>query len=209
MRRLELHPDDPQPRLLRQAADALRQGAVAALPTDACYVLACRLDDKAAVERLRAIRGIDERHLLTLLCRDLAEIATYANVDNRQYRFLKAHTPGAYTFVLPATKEVPRRLWHPSRKTLGMRVPDAPVARGLMEALGEPLIASTLTLHGDDAPLADPDEIVDRIGGQLDLLLDIGPVGTRPTTIIDLTAEEPTVTRIGCGEVGHLLVRET
>lgn len=203
--RFAIHRTTPQPRLLRQAASLLRGGALAVLPTDACYALACRLDDKAAVERLRALRDIDERHLLTLMCRDLAEIATYAQVDNRQYRFVKALTPGAYTFVLPATREVPRRLAHPSRKTVGMRVPDSPVISGLLAELGEPVLASTLTLAGDDAPLSDPDEIDARIGKRIDLLVDAGTLGTTPTSIIDLTSDEPTVVRIGCGPVDRLV----
>lgn len=203
--RLTLHRANPQPRLLRQAAERLREGALAAVPTDACYALACRLDDKAAVERLRAIRGIDDKHLLTLMCRDLAQIADYAIVDNRQYRFLRSLTPGAYTFVLQATKEVPRRLWHPSRKTVGMRVPDSPVVSGLLELLGEPVLASTLTLPGDDEPLADPDDIEARIGKRVDLLLDVGMLGTEPTTIVDMTAEPPVVTRAGLGPVERLL----
>lgn len=142
--RFELHPVDPQARLLRQAAQILRDGGVAAVPTDACYVLACPLGDKQAVDRLRAIRGLDEKHLLTLMCRDLSELAVYAHVDNRQYRFLKEWTPGPYTFVLNATKETPRRLWHPSRKTIGLRVPASPVAQGLLEAHSEPLLCASL-----------------------------------------------------------------
>ena len=203
--RFAVPPVTPQPRLLRQAAALIQGGALAVLPTDACYALACRLDDKAAVERLRALRGIDDRHLLTLMCRDLAEIATYAQVDNRQYRFVKALTPGAYTFVLPATREVPRRLAHPSRKTVGMRVPDSPIVSGLLEALGGPVLASTLKLPGDDEPLADPDEIESRIGKRIDLLVDAGALGTTPTSIIDLTAGEPVVARIGCGPVDRLV----
>ena len=203
--RFAIHRTTPQQRLLRQAASLIRSGALAVLPTDACYALACRLDDKAAVDRLRALRAIDDRHLLTLMCRDLAEISTYAVVDNRQYRFLKALTPGAYTFVLPATREVPRRLAHPSRKTVGMRVPDSPVIAGLLAELGEPVLASTLTLPGDEAPLADPDEIEARIGKRIDLLVDAGVLGTTPTSIIDLTADEPTVVRIGCGPVDRLV----
>lgn len=203
--RFTIHRTTPQQRLLRQAAGLIRSGALAVLPTDACYALACRLDDKAAVDRLRALRAIDERHLLTLMCRDLAEISTYAVVDNRQYRFIKALTPGAYTFVLPATREVPRRLAHPSRKTVGMRVPDSPVIAGLLAELGEPVLASTLTMPGEDAPLADPDEIEARIGKRIDLLVDAGTLGTTPTSIIDLTGDEPTVVRIGCGPVDRLV----
>lgn len=203
--RFAIHRTHPQPRLLKQAATLLRGGALAVLPTDACYALACRLDDKDAVERLRALRGIDERHLLTLVCRDLAEIATYARVDNRQYRFLKALTPGAYTFVLDATREVPRRLAHPSRKTVGMRVPDSPILSGLLAEFGEPVLASTLQLAGDDEPLNDPDDIEARVGKRIDLLVDAGTLGTTPTTIVDMTADEPVVVRVGCGPVERLV----
>src|SRR5690606_23704640 len=151
--RLEIHPTNPQRRLLFRAAEALRDGGLVAMPTDACYVLACRLGDREAVERLRAIRGLDARHLLTLMCRDLSELSTYARVDNSQYRFLREWTPGPYTFVLDATREVPRRLWHPSRKTIGLRVPDSPIAQGVLEAHGEPVLCSSLILPGEDDPL--------------------------------------------------------
>ncbi len=199
--RFTVHPTHPQPRLLRQAADILRRGGIAALPTDACYVLACHLDDKQSVDRLRAIRELDERHLLTLMCRDLSELATYAQVDNRQYRFLKDWTPGAYTFVLDATKEVPRRLWHPSRKTIGLRVPDSALVRGLLEALGEPVLCTTLVLPGDTDPLNDPDEIERRLGRRIELLVDAGGQGMVPTTVIDLTGEAPVILRVGVGDV--------
>ena len=203
--RFAIHRTHPQPRLLKQAAALLRSGALAVLPTDASYTLACRLDDKDAVERLRALRGIDERHLLTLMCRDLGEIATYARVDNRQYRFLKGLTPGAYTFVLDATREVPRRLAHPSRKTVGMRVPDSAIVSGLLAEFGEPVLASTLQLAGDEEPLGDPDEIEARIAKRIDLLIDAGTLGTTPTSIIDMTADEPVVLRVGCGPVDRLV----
>ncbi len=199
--RFELHPVDPQARLLRQAAQILRDGGVAAVPTDACYVLACRLGDKGAVDRLRAIRGLDERHLLTLMCRDLSELAVYAHVDNRQYRFLKEWTPGPYTFVLNATKETPRRLWHPSRKTIGLRVPASPVAQGLLEAHGEPLLCASLIMPGDDEPLHEADEIVARLARRIDLVLDAGGQSFDPTTVVDMTGDEPVVTRVGKGSV--------
>lgn len=199
--RLSLHPTHPQPRLLRQAADLVRTGSLVAMPTDACYVLACQLGDKAAVDRLRAIRGLDEKHLLTLMCRDLSELATYAQVDNRQFRFLRERTPGPYTFILNATREVPRRLWHPSRKTIGLRVPDAPVALGLLEALGEPVLCATLVLPGDEDPLHEADEIIERLAKRIDLVLDAGGQGYQPTTVIDLTGEQPEVVRVGCGSV--------
>lgn len=199
--RFTVHPQSPQPRLLAQAAKMLSQGAVLALPTDACYVLACQLDDKGAVERLRALRGVDDRHLLTLMCRDLSEVATYAQVDNRQYRFLKDWTPGPYTFVLPATKEVPRRLWHPSRKTIGLRVPSSPVVDGLLAAHGAPLICSSLILPGEDDPLHDPDDIVERLARRVEGVIDAGGQGFEPTTVVDMTGDTPLVTRLGCGPV--------
>lgn len=199
--RFELHPVDPQARLLRQAAQILRDGGVAAVPTDACYVLACPLGDKQAVDRLRAIRGLDEKHLLTLMCRDLSELAVYAHVDNRQYRFLKEWTPGPYTFVLNATKETPRRLWHPSRKTIGLRVPASPVAQGLLEAHGEPLLCASLIMPGDEEPLHEADEIVARLARRVDLVLDAGGQSFDPTTVVDMTGDEPVVTRVGKGSV--------
>ena len=207
--RFTVHPTHPQARLLRQAAQVLGEGGVLAMPTDACYVVACRLDDKQAVDRLRALRGIDEKHLLTLMCRDLSELATYAQVDNSQYRFLRDWTPGPYTFILPATREVPRRLWHPSRKTIGLRVPSSPVAQGLLEAHGAPLICSSLILPGDDDPLHDADEILSRTTRRLDALIDAGGQPFEATTVVDLTGGAPLVTRIGCGPVdGRIEVAE-
>jgi len=203
--RFELHPGNPQPRLLRQAADVLRAGGVLAVPTDACYVLACPLGDRDAVDRLRAIRGIDDKHLLTLMCRDLAEVSVYAHVDNRQYRFLKEWTPGPYTFVLPATKETPRRLWHRSRKTIGLRVPDSPVVQGLLDAHGEPVLCASLILPGGEDPLHEADEILEKLARRIDLVLDVGGQGFEPTTVVDLTGEEPVVQRIGRGKVEGML----
>ncbi len=199
--RFVLHAENPQQRLLRQAAQVLRDGGVVALPTDACYVLACQLDDKSAVDRLRALRGLDEKHLLTLMCRDLSELSVYARVDNRQFRFLKEWTPGPFTFVLPATKEVPRRLWHPSRKTIGLRVPAAPVVTGLLEALGAPVLCSSLILPGEEDPLHEADEILERLARRIDAVLDAGGQPYSPTTVIDMTGEMPMVTRMGCGKV--------
>jgi tRNA threonylcarbamoyl adenosine modification protein (Sua5/YciO/YrdC/YwlC family) len=199
--RFELHPVDPQARLLRQAAQILRGGGVAAVPTDACYVLACHLGDKQAVDRLRAIRGLDEKHLLTLMCRDLSELAVYAHVDNRQYRFLKEWTPGPYTFVLNATKETPRRLWHPSRKTIGLRVPASPVVQGLLEAHGEPLLCASLIMPGEEEPLHEADEILERLARRIELVLDAGGQPFDPTTVVDMTGDEPVVTRVGRGKV--------
>ena len=199
--RFVLHPESPQVRLLRQAAQMLRDGGVVALPTDACYVLACQLDDKAAVERLRAIRGLDDKHLLTLMCRDLSEVSVYAQLDNRQYRFLREWTPGPFTFVLPATREVPRRLWHPSRKTIGLRIPAAPVAAGLLEALGAPLLCSSLILPGDEDPLHEADEILARLARRIDAVLDAGGQPFVPTTVVDMTGDTALVTRLGCGRI--------
>ena len=199
--RFTVHPDNPQPRLLRQAAQILADGGLIAMPTDACYVLACQLDDKSAVDRMRAIRGLDEKHLLTLLCRDLSEVALYAQVDNQQYRFLREWTPGPYTFVLTATRETPRRLWHPSRKTIGLRVPSSPVAAGLLEAHGAPLLGTTLVLPGDTDPLHEADEILERLARRIDAVIDAGGQGFEPTTIIDLSDGDPLVIRMGCGPV--------
>jgi tRNA threonylcarbamoyl adenosine modification protein (Sua5/YciO/YrdC/YwlC family) len=199
--RFELHPVDPQARLLRQAAQVLREGGLVATPTDACYALACRLGDREAVDRLRAIRALDEKHLLTLMCRDLSELAVYAHVDNRQYRFLKEWTPGPYTFVLNATKETPRRLWHPSRKTIGLRLPDSPVVQGLLEAHGEPVLCTSLIMPGETEPLHEADEILERLAKRIDLVLDAGGQPFVPTTLIDLTGEEPLVVRVGRGSV--------
>jgi tRNA threonylcarbamoyl adenosine modification protein (Sua5/YciO/YrdC/YwlC family) len=199
--RFEIHATHPQRRLLQQAAAILRAGGLVAMPTDACYVLACHLGDKPAVDRLRALRGIDERHLLTLMCRDLKAVSLYAQVDNRQYRFLRDWTPGAYTFILPATKEVPRRLWHPSRKTLGLRVPDHPVAAGLLDELGEPVITASLVMPGESEPLTDPDEIAKRLARRVELVIDAGGQGLQPTTVIDMTGDEPQVVRAGRGPI--------
>jgi tRNA threonylcarbamoyl adenosine modification protein (Sua5/YciO/YrdC/YwlC family) len=196
----QIHPDTPQLRLIRQAAQIIRSGGIVALPTDACYALVARLDDKAAVDRLRRIRGIDDKHHLTLLCRDLSEIAQYSRVDNRQYRLLKAATPGAYTFILEATKEVPRRLSHPSRKTIGLRVPDNAIAQALLEELGEPLLGTTLILPGQDHALSDPEEIRDGLGKVIDLVVDGGACQLEPTTVIDLSASEPILVRQGLGD---------
>ncbi len=195
-----LHPVDPQPRLIRQAAEIVRTGGVIVYPTDSCYALGCQIGDKAAMERLRVIRQVDEKHHFSLVCRDLSEVATYAKVDNRQYRLLKAATPGCYAFILEATREVPKRLQHPSRRTIGVRIPDHPVVRALLAELGEPLLTSTLTLPGDDVPLNDPEEFRERIERQVDLILDAGSCGVEPTTIVNLTGPEPVITRVGRGD---------
>jgi tRNA threonylcarbamoyl adenosine modification protein (Sua5/YciO/YrdC/YwlC family) len=196
----EIHPENPQPRLLRQAAQIIQSGGIAAAPTDSAYALVCRLDDKNAVEKLRRIRGVDEKHHLTLLVRDLSEISTYARVDNRRYRLLKAVTPGPYTVILDATHEVPRRLSHPSRKTIGLRVPENAILLALLEELGQPLIGTTLQLPGDDHMLSDPEEVRERIGKQLDLIIDGGAGTLEATTVIDLTGDEPVLLRQGRGD---------
>jgi len=199
-----VHPTHPQLRLLRQAAQLIEHGGVAAIPTDSCYALVCRLDDKAAADRVRRIRGVDERHHLTLLCRDLSEIANYAKVDNVQYRLIRNVTPGPYTFILEATREVPRRLSHPSRKTIGIRVPDHPVVQGLLEVLGQPLISTTLLLPGDELPRTDAGEIRERLEHDVDLVIDSGDAGIEPTTIVDLTAREAVLIRRGRGPIEAL-----
>jgi tRNA threonylcarbamoyl adenosine modification protein (Sua5/YciO/YrdC/YwlC family) len=196
----QIHPDNPQLRLIKQAAQIVHGGGIVALPTDSCYALVCHLDDKDAVTRLRRIREVDDKHHLTLLCRDLSEISLYARIDNRQYRLLKAATPGPYTFILEATKEVPRRVSHPSRKTIGLRVPENIIARCLLEELGQPLLGTTLILPKEDQPLTDSDQIRDRLDRQIDLVIDGGACSLEPTTVIDLTGEEPVLIRQGRGD---------
>ena len=200
----EVHPDDPQPRLLKQAAQILHAGGLVAIPTDSSYALVCHLDDKGAAERLRRLRGVDDKHHLTLLCRDLSELASHARVDNRQYRLLKLGTPGPYTFILEATKEVPRRVSHPSRRTIGLRVPEHPVAQGLLAVLGQPLLATTLIPAGESEPLNDPQEIRARYEKQLQAIVDAGACRLRPTTVIDLRGEEPVLVRLGRGDPAAL-----
>ena len=182
-----IHPDNPQERLIKQAADIVRGGGVVAYPTDSCYALGCQLGDKAAMERILNIRQIDQKHHLTLMCADLSELGTYAKVDNSQFRLLKATTPGSYTFILQASKEVPARTLHPKRKTIGLRVPDNIIALALLAELGEPLLSCTLMLPEDDEPLTDPYEIRDRLEHSVDAIIDGGWCGTEPTTVIDMT----------------------
>ena len=196
----EVHPDNPQLRLLRQAAQILHGGGIAAIPTDSSYALVCHLDDKAAVEKLRRIRGVDDKHHLTLLCRDLSELANYARVDNRQYRLMKLGTPGPYTFILEATKEVPRRVSHPSRRTIGLRVPDHRVAQELLAAFGQPLLGTTLIAPGESEPMNDAHEIRARLQQQVQAVVDAGACPMAPTTVIDLTDDEPVLIRRGRGD---------
>ena len=195
-----VHPDNPQARLLKQAVQLLNQGQVLAVPTDSSYALVCHVDDKAAVDQLRRIRGIDEKHHLTLLCRDLSELANYARVDNRQFRLIKQATPGPFTFILEATKEVPRRLSHPQRKTLGLRVPDHKVLQDLLELHGAPLIAATLILPGESDPLNDPEEIRERLEHPLGAVIDAGACALAPTTVVDMTGDDPVLLRRGQGD---------
>jgi tRNA threonylcarbamoyl adenosine modification protein (Sua5/YciO/YrdC/YwlC family) len=200
----EVHPDNPQPRLLKQAAQLLHAGGLCAVPTDSSYALVCHLDDKTAAEKLRRIRQVDERHHLTLLCRDLSELGKYARVDNRQYRLLKLGTPGPYTFILEATKEVPRRVSHPSRRTIGLRVPEHRVTQELLAILGQPLLATTLIPAGEQDPLNDPHEIRERYEHQLQAVVDAGACPMEPTSIIDLSGDEPVLIREGRGPLSRL-----
>ena len=196
----QVHPDNPQVRLIRQAADIVRQGGVIAYPTDSAYALGCQIGNKNAVERIRRIRKLEERHNFTLMCRDLSEIATYARVDNSVYRLLKHHTPGPYTFILRATSEVPRRLVHPKRKTVGLRVPDNPITQALLDDLAEPLMSVTLIMPGDELPLIDPYEIRELLEHQVDLVVDGGYCGMEATTVVDMADETPMVLRAGKGD---------
>ena len=196
----EVHPANPQQRLLKQAAQIIHGGGIAAIPTDSSYALVCHLDDKAAAEQLRRIRGVDDKHHLTLLCRDLSELASYARVDNRQYRLLKAATPGPFTFILEATKEVPRRVSHPSRRTIGLRVPDHAVTQALLELLAQPLLATTLIPQGETEPLNDPAVIRERYEKVVQAIVDAGACPMRPTTVVDLGGDVPVLVRLGSGD---------
>lgn len=199
-----IHPENPQVRLIRQAAEILRTGGVMVYPTDSCYALGCQIGDKDAMERIRDIRGVDEKYHFTLVCRDVSEIAHYARVDNRQFRMLKAAFPGSYAFILEATKEVPRRLQHPKRRTIGVRIPDHPVALALLTELGQPILSSTLLLPGDDQPLNDAHEIRERLGRRVDLIIDAGSCGLQPTTVVDITADALVILRQGKGDITRL-----
>ena len=196
----EVHPENPQARLLKQAAQILHGGGIAAIPTDSSYALVCHLDDKAAAETLRRIRGVDDKHHLTLLCRDLSELASYARVDNKQYRLLKLGTPGPFTFILEATKEVPRRLSHPSRRTIGLRVPAHAVTQALLELLGQPLLATTLIPPGETEPMNEPHEIRDHFQKLIQAVVDAGACPMQPTTVVDLSGDAPVLVRQGRGD---------
>ncbi|NMG75098.1 L-threonylcarbamoyladenylate synthase [Aromatoleum diolicum] len=196
-----LHPEHPQPRLIRQAAEIMRAGGLVAFPTDSAYALGGVTGDADLLQRIRHLRDVDERHHFTLMCRDLSEIATYARVDNAQYRLLKATTPGPYTFILEGTKELPRRMLHPKRKTIGLRVPDHPVVAALLQELNEPILTSTLLLPDEDLPLTDPEEIRDRLEKQVDLVIEAGFCGPEATTVIDLTSGAPLLVRAGRGDL--------
>lgn len=200
----DLHPENPQLRLLKQAVAMLARGEVLAVPTDSSYALVCHLDDRAAADRLRRIRGVDDKHPLTLLCRDLSELASYARVDNRQFRLLKSATPGPYTFILEASKEVPRRLSHPSRKTIGLRLPDHRVLQELLALHNAPLLATTLIAPGDSEPLNDATDIRERFGHQIAAVINAGACAREPTTVLDLSGDEPALIRQGRGPLAAL-----
>ena len=202
----QIHPENPQARLIRQAATIVQEGGVIVYPTDSGYALGCHLGDKQALERIRKIRMLDEKHNFTLVCRDLSEVAVYAKVDNIAYRALRSHTPGPYTFVLLATNEVPRRLKHPKRKTIGLRVPDNAIAQSLLEVLGEPMMSVTLILPGDDIPLLDPYDIRSVLQQQVDLVIDGGYCGMAATSVIDLSDETPVILRQGAGSTAEFEV---
>lgn len=197
----QLHPQNPQARLVKQAAKVIREGGIVALPTDSCYALVCHLDDKEAVARMRRLRGVDEKHHLTLLCRDLSEIAVYAKIDNWQYRLLKATTPGPYTFILEATKEVPRRLSHPSRKTIGLRIPENRIVHALLEELQQPLLGTTLILPGETEALTEANVICEKLARQIELVVDGGSCSLQPTTVIDIAGSKPVLIRQGRGDI--------
>ena len=199
-----LHPTHPEPRLIKRAVDIVRGGGLIAYPTDSCYALGCHIGDKGAMERIRRVRGVDERHHFTLVCRDLSDIGTFAKVNNAQYRLLKAHTPGSYTFILDATRELPRRLAHPKRATVGVRVPEHPVTHALLTELNEPLLSSTLMMPGDENPLNDAEAIRARLEHEVDLILDGGSCGVVASTVVDLTGPAPVVIRVGKGSLAPL-----
>ena len=198
--RFQIHPENPQKRLINQACDVIRRGGLVVYPTDSGYALVCHLGDKSAMDKIRRLRQLDDDHNFTLVCRDLSEISLYAKINNAVFRSIKANTPGAYTFILPATKEVPRRLQHPKRKTIGLRIPDNKIALALLEELDEPLMSSTLILPGEITPMTDVDEIMDKVGKQVDLVLDADYCGSEPTTVIEFIDDMPEIMRIGLGD---------
>ena len=202
---IEVHPDNPQPRLVAEIVETIKGGGLIAYPTDSSYAFGCHIGDKRAMDRIRRIRRTDKHHNFTLVCSDLSEIGTYARLDNWAYRMLKSMTPGPYTFILPATREVPKRLQHPKRRTIGLRVPDHPLVRAVLQELGEPIMSSTLLLPGDDLPLTDPHDIEERIGHEIDLIIDAGPTGIEPTSVIDLSEDRVEVLRVGRGDVSALV----
>ncbi|KAA6184668.1 threonylcarbamoyl-AMP synthase [Thiohalocapsa marina] len=197
---LEIHPDNPQPRLIARAAAVFRAGGVVVYPTDSSYALGCQIGEKSALDRIRMIRRLDDKHNFTLVCRDLSEIATYARIDNSAYRQLRSLTPGPYTFIYEATKQVPRRLLHPKRRAIGIRVPDTPIIRDLLAELDQPILSTTLIMPGDEVPLDDPYEIRESIGHCVDLIIDGGHCGAEPTTVVDMTQDPPKVLRAGKGD---------
>jgi tRNA threonylcarbamoyl adenosine modification protein (Sua5/YciO/YrdC/YwlC family) len=202
---IEIHPQDPQPRRIASIVQTIQDGGLIAYPTDSSYAFGCHIGDKRAMDRIRRIRRTDKNHNFTLVCSDLSEISAYARVDNWAFRMIKSMTPGPYTFILPATREVPKRLQNPKRRTIGLRVPDHPLVHAVLESLGEPIMSSTLTLPGDDRPITDPLEIEERIGHQVDLIIDAGPTGIEPTSVIDLSGGTVEVLRIGRGDVSGLV----
>ncbi|MFD1216197.1 L-threonylcarbamoyladenylate synthase [Microbulbifer celer] len=201
----QIHPDNPQARLINQAAEIVSAGGIIVFPTDSAYAIGCRLGEKLAVERIRALRQLDKHHNFTLMCRDLSELASYAKVDNQMFRLLKNHTPGPYTFIMPATSEVPRRLAHAKRKTIGLRVPENAIALALIEALGEPLMSCSLIMPGEEQPLTDPYDIRDTLEHQVELVIDGGFCGLEATTVVDLTGDEPELVRQGCGTIDEII----
>ena len=201
---VEIHPSDPQPRRIAEIVATIRRGGLVAYPTDSCYAFGCHIGDKRAMDRIRRIRQTDKNHNFTLVCSDLSEISLYARFDNWAYRLMKSLTPGPYTFILQASREVPKRLQNPRRRTIGLRVPDHPIVHAMLSALGEPIMSSTLTLPGDEYPLTDVVEIEDRIGNQIELIVDAGPIGIEPTSVIDLSEGSVKILRQGKGDVSSL-----
>jgi tRNA threonylcarbamoyl adenosine modification protein (Sua5/YciO/YrdC/YwlC family) len=204
MQYLKIHPRNPQPRLISQAVASVRNGGVIVYPTDSCYALGCHIGNKTALDRIRQLRRLDTDHEFTLVCRDLSDLATYAKFGNREFRLLKTLTPGPYTVILNATREVPRRLQHPKRKTIGLRVPDHPVVQALLDALGEPLMSVSLIMPDDDLALSDPEEIRDRLGNRVDVIVDSGNTGCEPTSVIDMTGDVPRIVRQGKGDTSFI-----